>query len=283
MHVRCPAKINLSLSVGGPRAGDGYHPITSWMVAVSLFDELTIEPAEARSTFEIGWASDAPRVSPIDWPIEKDLIYKAHRLLEQHVQRTLPVRAALRKRIPTGAGMGGGSSDAAGMIRALNELFSLGLTIDALVPIAAKLGSDVPFFLGTPSAVIRGLGEIVEPAPLEQPFYMTLIMPDLHCNTAAVYRKFDELNPQARLRDISGGRRATGVLINDLTEAALAVEPGLRELRDRCAWAAQKAVHVTGSGAGLFMLQPDAASAAGMASRLREQCGVATLPVRTLG
>ena len=282
MHLRCPAKVNLSLSVGPPRPSDGYHPIASWMVAISLHDDLMLERGEGESHFNVQWAADAPRPSPIDWPIEKDLIYKAHRTVQEHLGRELPVRATLRKRTPTGGGLGGGSSDAAAMLKGLNELFSLALPTEVLASLAAKLGSDVPFFLGAPSAVVRGLGEIVEPAPLDQPLYLTLILPDLHCNTAAVYRMFDLLRPDAALREITAASRAQGVLINDLAEAAFTVEPRLRELRDRCAWAAGKGVHVTGSGAAMFILQPDAAAAARTATRLRQQCDVTAIPASSL-
>jgi 4-diphosphocytidyl-2-C-methyl-D-erythritol kinase len=275
VHIRCPAKINLSLSVGPPGL-DHMHPIRSWIVAVSLYDDLFVERSERESRFDIGWAEDAPRPSAIDWPVEKDLTYKAL----QRLGGSVSVR--LRKRIPTGAGMGGGSSDAAGMMRALVKLLDLQFPPLQLASLAQTLGSDVPFFLGPPSAIVSGLGEKVEPAPLDGPIYMTLILPDLHCDTATVYRKFDELRPDAKLRDITPATRTEGVLVNDLAEAAFAVEPRLRELRDRCARVAGKSVHVTGSGAGMFIVQPDAASAARTATRLRQQCGIVSVPVRTV-
>ncbi len=278
----CPAKINLSLSLGPPRPGDGYHPIRSWMVCVSIHDDLTVRKTEGDSRFDIAWADDAPQTSPIDWPVEKDLIFKAHRLVEQQVGRELPVLATLRKRVPVGAGMGGGSSDGAGMLKSLSELFDLRLPMETLIRLASKLGSDVAFFLGPPSAIISDLGQICEPAPLAEPFYMTLIFPPLHCNTAAVYRKFDALNPCARLKPITVESRTVGILTNDLAEAACVVEPRLRELRDQCAAVAGKAVHITGSGAGLFVLQPDLASAVMLARRIRQQCHVAATAVRTL-
>lgn len=281
VNVPCPAKINLTLSVGPPGA-DGLHPICSWMVGVTLFDELTVRRTTGESQFDIGWSSDAPRPGRVDWPIEKDLTYNTHRLLEQHVGRKLPTEAVLRKRVPAGAGMGGGSSDAAGMLKALNTLFDLHLPHAAMVQFASRLGSDVAFFLGPPSAIIAGLGERCDPAPLERPIYMTLILPDLHCDTAAVYRKFDELRPDARLRVITPQRKAEGVLTNDLADAALAVEPRLRRLRDLCVTATGKSVHITGSGAAMFTVHPDAAAAALTARLVRERCGVPAVTVRTI-
>lgn len=280
---RCPAKINLTLSVGAPAPPKGYHPICSWMVRVSLYDDLTIEKAQGKSGFDIGWADHAPQPSSIDWPAEKDLIFKAHRLVEKHVGSELPIRATLRKRTPVGAGMGGGSSDAAGMLVAIDKLYGLNVPHETLVHMAEQLGSDVAFFLGPASAIVSGFGEKLESAPLQHPFHMTLILPPLHCNTAAVYRKFDGLCPDAKVRSITPQRKAEHVLVNDLAEAACEVEPRLRDLRERCAGVAGKSVHVTGSGAAMFVLQPDAAAAALLAWRLTGKCGVPALPVHTVG
>jgi len=94
----CPARINLALSVGRPRPGDGYHPLCSWMARVSLGDDLLLERSSQGSLFTIEWAADAP--SPLDWPIDKDLMVRAHRLLEGECKRELAVRVMLRKRIP---------------------------------------------------------------------------------------------------------------------------------------------------------------------------------------
>lgn len=282
LSQRCPAKINLTLSVGGPQPPKGYHPICSWMVCVSLYDELWIEPCDEPSRYTIQWADHAPQPSEIDWPVEKDLIFKAHRLVEQRLGRSLPIRARLFKRIPVGAGMGGGSSDAAGMLKALNQLFNLRLPHETLVELAMQLGSDVAFFLGEPSAIVSGFGEQLAPAPLQQRLHMTLILPPLHCNTASVYRKFDEMRPDAKVLAITPERKAEHVLLNDLADAACAVEPRLSELRRDCALISGKSAHVTGSGAAMFILQPDDAAAATLATRLIEKCLVPSLPAHTL-
>jgi len=95
--IRCPAKVNLALSVGAPTT-DGYHPIASWMVAIDLFDELTVEAIDGPSRFEIGWADDAPQPSEIDWPIESDLIHKAHRMVERRVGGPLGIGDCVTRR-----------------------------------------------------------------------------------------------------------------------------------------------------------------------------------------
>jgi len=248
----CPAKVNLSLSVGAPRA-DGMHPICSWMVQVSLFDELTLRRLGdgAASSFDIAWADDAPQTSPIDWPAESDLIARAHRLVEERVDRSLPIAATLRKRIPVGAGLGGGSSDGAAMLYALNDLFELGLTRDDLIGLAARLGSDVAFFLGEPSAIVSGFGELLTPLPAEGEMELTLILPPLTCNTGAVYREFDSMSATAELREMV----VTDEPFNDLAAAACIVEPRLAELLYKLEADLQHKLHVTGSGAAMFITE----------------------------
>ena len=198
IELACPAKVNLALSVGPPRPSDGMHPIASWMVALRFGDTLRLARA-ADTTFDIRFADDAPVPQPVDWPLEKDLAVRAHALVQQHVGRELPVAAALVKRIPTGAGLGGGSSDAAAVIVGLDRLFRLHLSRAAQLGLAARLGSDVPFFVGVhrgdPSAIVHGVGEHLEPAPLARTLHLVLALPGpaLACPTGPVYRAFDEL------------------------------------------------------------------------------------------
>lgn len=289
VSVACPAKINLALSVGAPRPSDGYHPLCSWMVRVSLYDDLEIRRSEgAASSHLIRWADDAPTPSPIDWPVEKDLIVKAHRLLEQEVGRDLPAAAVLSKRIPVGAGMGGGSSDGANMLAALRDLFDLPLDRDALSRLAARLGSDVSFFLGAPSAIVSGTGEVVEDQPLAATFHLALVVPALHCNTGAVYRTFDAGAAGATVDEDRVRRMAAAPILdpdepfNDLAEAAMTVEPRLRGLRERCIAAAGRQVHVTGSGAAMFAVAESEEDATRVAARIHEATGAAALAVRTL-
>ena len=112
LTLRCLAKVNLALSVASPQAS-GLHPIASWMVAVDFADTLTLHRLEAGpSRFSVVYSPLAPRVEEVNWPQEKDLSFRAHALLEKHADKPLPVQAAIEKMIPTGAGLGGGSSDA---------------------------------------------------------------------------------------------------------------------------------------------------------------------------
>lgn len=290
LTLTCPAKINLALSVGAPLP-NGFHPIASWMCRVSLHDDLTITPlpADAPSTFNIDWAPDAPQPSPIDWPLTSDLGYRAHQILQQHTNQQLPINYNLAKRIPVGAGMAGGSTNAAATFIALNQLFDLNLPNQTLADLSAKLGSDIPFFFGPPSAIVTGFGEIIQPSPITTPLHLAMIFPPLHCNTAAVYKTFDSLAPADATPDPSRVRNlaATSPLppdapFNDLAAPACKVQPQLADIRDRIAHATGQPVHVTGSGAALFIIAKDPQNAAQLAQQAHQATGAPALPLSTL-
>lgn len=283
---RCPAKVNLALSVGPPR-DDGFHPIASWMVAVDLYDDLLVEPTDDETIFDIGWAEDAPAPSEIDWPIEKDLAYRAHQLLEAEVGRPLPIAATFRKRIPVGAGLAGGSSNGATMLQTLDELFELNLPTERLIELGMQLGSDLAFFFADGSAIVTGLGEQLEPHALDEPIDLCLITPGLHCNTGAVYRMFDCM-PVERAMDLAAVRKAAngdvrvGGCFNDLAEPACVVEPRLGEARASIAKATGRTVHITGSGAGMFIVAEDKDDARSLSERVTGESGIAARAVETI-
>ncbi len=213
------AKVNLMLSVGNAlpaeHAKAGYHPILSWFHAIALHDTLTLARAAGASRYDIVWAEDAPRMSLIDWPLEKDLAVRAHKALEAKVGKALPVTMRLEKRIPVGGGLGGGSSDAAAALLATRELYELDVSDEALREIAMTLGSDVAFFVDTGvaedveeggeegegdaerghapgAAIVGGLGEEIERiAALDDA--LIVIVPEFGCATGEVYKAFDEL------------------------------------------------------------------------------------------
>ncbi len=284
---RCPAKVNLALSVGPPR-DDGFHPIASWMVAVDLYDDLLVEPTDGETTFDIGWADDAPVRSTIDWPIEKDLAYRAHKLLEAEAGRTLPIAVTFRKRIPVGAGLAGGSSNGATMLQTIDELFDLQLPTERLIELSTRLGSDLAFFFTDGSAIVTGLGEQLQPHALDEPIDLCLITPRLHCNTGAVYRMFDcmpveRAADEAAVRKAASGDVRVGGCFNDLAEPACAVEPMLSEARASAAQATGRVVHITGSGAGMFIVAEGDDDARALADRVAGELGIAARAVRTIG
>jgi 4-diphosphocytidyl-2C-methyl-D-erythritol kinase len=140
---------------------------------------------------------------------------------------------------------------------------------------AGQLGSDPAFFLGPASAIVSGLGDVIELAALDQPIHLVLMLPPLHCNTGAVYRTFDALSPNASLREVGPGIDP----FNDLAEPACEVEPRLRAVRARCQQLLERPVHVTGSGAAMFALAASADEAQALAARITD---IPTRPVCTL-
>lgn len=178
--VRAPAKINWTLRILGKRP-DGFHELESLVSPVSLFDELLFSPREEPG---VALACDAPDV-PVD---DRNLIVRAGRLLAHAAEIRQGAHCRLTKRIPVGGGLGGGSSNAASTLLALNRLWKLDWPIDRLAGLAAELGSDVPLFLCGGPAIMRGRGERIEPANLPWQGWVVLVCPRVPVSTAEVYK-----------------------------------------------------------------------------------------------
>ena len=242
------------------------HPIASWMTPVTLADEIVVTRIGDghAPVFERRFADG----TPVPWPEESDLVVRAHRAVER-VAGPLPVRVSVVKHIPAGGGLGGGSSDAAVVLRALDVLFGLGLGQAGLVEIARSLGSDIPFFLdegakpGAPPhcALVSGMGDRVDRLePGQWPGGWVLICPPFGCETGAVYRAFDADPRPFRADDVERVARSPAfdpaALFNDLAGAAEAVKPELGRIRRGLARALGVGVHVSGSGSTLFVVDP---------------------------
>jgi 4-diphosphocytidyl-2-C-methyl-D-erythritol kinase len=287
--LQSPAKLNLALSVGPPREVDGLHPICSWMTTIDLHDELVVTRLENDrfSRYAILWHADAKRRTDIDWPITRDLAVRAHLALESHVGDRLPVQMKLEKRIPVGGGLGGGSSNAAAMLRAVNELFALGLSRETLASIAAALGSDVPFFLSGGSAIVEGTGESIEIHEAMPDLHAVVVFPPFACPTGLVYRAYDDLGPVAldagRVRALAGERPVrAAALFNDLAAPAARIAPDLsRVLRD-VGDLAERPAHVTGSGSTVFVVCDDALHAAALARAIESRWSMPAIAVRAV-
>lgn len=229
LDVQAPAKLNRFLAVLG-RRGDGFHDlelVTTVLEGVpDLADTLSAEPS-AELSLVITGPTGGGLVAD-----ESNLVIRAWRLLEDAVRRTLPAELRLEKHIPHGAGLGGGSSDAAAALRLGNRLFDLGLDDGALLALAARLGSDVPLFLLGGTVLGLGRGERVfplRPVPLEP---ILLVHPGLHVGTPGVYRALQDVGypfPEALASQPEG---APPPWRNDLTGAAVWVCPPLAEVRD---------------------------------------------------
>ncbi|WP_257308376.1 4-(cytidine 5'-diphospho)-2-C-methyl-D-erythritol kinase [Geothrix fuzhouensis] len=229
LAIQAPAKLNRFLAVLGRRA-DGFHElelVTTVLEGVAnLTDTLEGEPASTLTLAITGPTGDGLVAD------ESNLVLKAWRLLEEEAKRPLPATLHLEKRIPHGAGLGGGSSDAAAALRLGNRMFDLGLEDQVLLRMAARLGSDVPLFLLGGTVLGLGRGERVfplRPVPLEP---ILLVHPGLHVSTPSVYRALQDVGypfPEALASQPEG---AVPPWRNDLTGAALWVCPPLAEVRD---------------------------------------------------
>ena len=183
MQLFAPAKINLSFEIKGRRT-DGFHEIETLMTPISLADRLTIEVGASEGA--VDFSCDDPSL-PAG---EDNLVVRAVKLFREATKIRTGIRIVLEKKIPHGAGLGGGSSDAASTLLGLNELFRAGVSDTDLMSLAAQLGSDVPFFLTRSAAVCRGRGEIVSPTSLAAGFKVLLLKPDFGVPTSWAYGRW---------------------------------------------------------------------------------------------
>ena len=183
IETKAHAKVNLYLEIIGLRP-DGFHEIESLMAPVSLADDLLVERSGGGISLETPGFTDVPP--------EKNLAWRAADLFLQKSGARSGVRMVLEKKVPAGAGLGGGSSDAAAVLRAMDALFPGLLSVDELLGLAARIGSDVPFFLCGGAAWVRGRGELVEPVTAdEKPSSAVLVYPGFGVPTAWAYKEWD--------------------------------------------------------------------------------------------
>ena len=245
--LRTPAKINLRLRILGLRA-DGYHELITWMQQVSLYDEVRIEPGGKRILVYTDRA-DVPGG-------RENIVHRAARALQEASGRdALGARIYLNKNIPAGAGLGGGSGNAAGALWALNRAWRLGMRKAELSEVAARVGSDVPFFLGGPAAVCRGRGERVEAKEALRSGWFLLVKPPVDLSTHEVYgwsraklgregRDFDETSGLVRLGKYEYG--------NDLQKIVFPKFPRLESLCEELIRQGAVRAMMSGSGSTIF-------------------------------
>lgn len=185
MQVFAPAKINLSLRILGRRA-DGFHDIETFITPISLCDELKIDKKELGDGIQ--FHCDDPSVPGGD----ENLVVAAARKFFETTNRKPSISINLQKRIPHGAGLGGGSSDAAATLLALNQLFETNLPREALAKIGEAIGSDVPFFIFESAAMCRGRGELITPERLKAKMSILLLKPEFGVPTAWAYKRWQD-------------------------------------------------------------------------------------------
>jgi 4-diphosphocytidyl-2-C-methyl-D-erythritol kinase len=266
--VPAPAKINLFLHVTGRRA-DGYHTLESLFVLVDLADTLTFA---RRDDGVIRRVRDLAGV-----PAGDDLALRAARAMQQASGTRFGVDYAIDKRIAMGAGLGGGSSDAASTLLALNRLWSLGWPRAALAALALPLGADVPFFVGGASALARGIGEVLTPVTLPA-LWIVLVLPPVSVPTAAVYAapELTRDTPSVKMSVFSAvyGR-------NDLEPVAAARYPEVASALNALRRVAPHA-RMSGSGAAVFAAFGSEREAHAAAARVSSARVVRALPVHPL-
>jgi len=232
LTVAAPAKVNLFLHVTGRRS-DGYHDIESLFALVDLADSITL------ALREDGVVAAAHAVAGID----DDLTLRAARALRDAAAIDRGVTIALAKRIPLGAGLGGGSSDAASVLLALNRIWGVDWPRARLAALGATLGADVPFFVGGQNAVARGIGEALTPVTLPT-HWLALLTPPVHVRTADIFAapELTRDTPSAKMNVFSEGYGR-----NDLAGVTAAKFPEVAG-----ALAALPEARMTGSGACVF-------------------------------
>jgi len=254
-EVMAPAKLNLALLVG-PVRPDGFHEVASLMAPVTLADRVVVEHTPGAG---LDVVCDVA-------PGEQNLAAKLVRELEARLERTFEVRVTIEKHVPHGGGLGGGSSDAAATLIALERLFALELLPPLRYAVAAAVGSDVPFFLWPGPQLVMGRGQVLKEVALPD-LHLVIAVPDLGLSTAAVYRWRDE-DAEGTLKEFAPQARALSARVqaaqtvedvaalvhNDLEASVTARKPAVGELRDRLSAEGALAAAMTGSGAAVFGL-----------------------------
>lgn len=269
--VDAPAKINLTLNIEGLRA-DGYHLLSSVFQAISLSDRVTLT-----RTTESGIAlSMSDPALPCD---ERNTAYRAAKVFFEHVGIAPCVSIAVEKRIPQQAGLGGGSSDAAGVLVGLNALYDAGLSTQTLCALGEKVGADVPFCIVGGTAMVTGIGEVIEPLSPLPACHIVVAKPSVGVSTAQAYRAVDSVktipaDQTAMRKAIENGDVSTvGALLSNAFEQALAI-PDVNDLLSKMRAFSPLGCCMSGSGSAVFALFADAAAAGDCAHSLSEfvQC-----------
>lgn len=248
------AKINLGLNVVSRRT-DGYHNLQTVFYPVPIMDALEIYPMADGFPSSVDCDLKVTNIS-IDGDEQRNLVVRAYRMLAEYY--TLPrIHAHLYKGIPTQAGMGGGSSDCAYMIRLLNEAFSLGLTNKEMIGYAARLGADCPFFILSRPAYAEGIGEQLQPIELNlSGWHIAVVRPDIPVSTAEAFSLITPQQPATCCRDIVCRPIETwrDCLTNDFEKSVFALHPEIGRIKEQLYDMGAIYAAMSGSGSSVFGL-----------------------------
>ena len=265
------AKINLTLDITGVRE-DGYHLLRSIMHTVRLSDILTVSAENAEET-SICISTDKSYI-PTDG---KNTMYKAAEAFCSALGRPLRIDIKAEKHIPVGAGLGGGSSDAAALLRALNRLTGAGFSRKKLCGIGLSVGADVPYCIFGGTAAVEGIGELVRPLPKLPAWPLLICKPRGGASTPQVYREFDRLSGGANRPDNAAAesfvrrgdiRGLAGQCKNVLTAAAALIRPEIPEIKSMISGCGALCAEMSGSGSAVFGIFDSFSEAKAAADRL---------------
>lgn len=300
LRIKAAAKINLFLDVLEKRP-DGYHNINSLLQPISLFDTITIQPRPKNiATF----IAPTCRFPGIPWPFSMghnnaNLITRAAKLLKKQTGCRQGAAIFLTKRIPIGAGLGGGSADAAAVLRGLNRLWKTGLSAGQLMEIGAQIGCDVPALIHGGTIRMTGRGETITPVdpPPRRDFWLLLVYPGLAVSTADIYRRFDQQPPargcaaDRKFQSILAGfKKGAGQMIgaglfNALQKTVFCKYPLLEMIKNNLEKLGAQHVLLAGSGSTVFVFLKGKKEGRALARRIGEQIGAPlwTRVVHTVG
>lgn len=248
IRVKPCAKINIGLYVTEKRA-DGYHNLETVFYPIPITDELEVEESDIDSLTITG--------IPVAGNLDDNLVVRTVRLLRDKGYLVPPVRIRLRKNIPSGAGLGGGSSDAAFMMKAVNELFNLGISVEKMERMISRLGADCAFFIQCRPVFATGIGDIFTPIDLDlRGMYLVLVKPDDFISTREAYSHTHPRVPQVSLLENIGKDITRWPLLikNDFEESVFPAHPTVEGIKETLYEMGAEYAAMSGSGSSVFGL-----------------------------
>lgn len=271
-NVLSPAKLNLGLRIVGKR-DDGYHLLKSVFCLIDLCDQIEIQ------------LTQNGKISLIEhqqaWFYQKDLSFRAAKLLQEHTKSKFGANIKIKKVIPSGAGMGGGSSNAAAVLMVLNQLWETNLSCKELMHLGLQLGADVPFFIQGRNALVTGIGEIIQPIEIPQ-LYFVIVKPDFHITTKNVFCSLN-LDFQAIREDLITAQDLIEQKINDLEAVVKIIYPQINDIFSELNQYGNAVM--TGSGSCVYLSFTDKNEAKKVANILHSSYNTflaASLPISTV-
>ncbi len=249
IEIKAPAKINIGLNITGKR-DDGYHNLETFFYPVrDLHDKLTFELAESFS-FHCN--------EEIVNNDNENLVLKSVRLLEEFTGKKIFVKIELQKYIPIGAGLGGGSSDAAATLISLNELFCLNISYNKLIDIALLIGSDVPFFIKAKPAIGKSRGEDLTIKEIDLPYHIVIINPGIHISTKEAFQNINpmraNINYDEVFQSVDSFQNNRDKIVNDFEDYVFSKYPEVKNIKDRLIDLGSEFALMSGSGSTVYGL-----------------------------